>query len=306
MHGDTRRAIRTADTDDAQGRGATHARPAGPLHHRLPRPGERHLRPGQARVRPRLLRRGLRLRRGHLLRRATSSSRCRATSRCTASARASGSRGSWSPGGSSRACTMFVTGPLSFYAVRFLLGIAEAGFFPGMILYLSYWFPARERARAVGFFMSAIPISYAIGAPISGGIMSIFDGVAGPRGLAVAVPDRGDPRDRSRGIFVPVLPRRRPRARELAPATTRSAGWPSASRARSSVRLTHERHTLGEVLKDRRVLAFGLLYFCMVVNVYGHLVLGRRDRRPDRRPQRRRPGLRDRDPLHRGDRRARR
>jgi MFS family permease len=48
-----------------------------------------------------------------------------------------------------------------------------------MILYLSYWFPARERARAVGLFMSAIAISYAIGAPISGGIMSAFDGVAG-------------------------------------------------------------------------------------------------------------------------------
>ena len=53
------------------------------------------------------------------------------------------------------ACTMFVSGPASFYAVRFLLGMAEAGFFPGMILYLSYWFPARERARAVGLFMSA-------------------------------------------------------------------------------------------------------------------------------------------------------
>ena len=77
------------------------------------------------------------------------------------------------------ACTLFVTGPLGFYAVRFLLGMAEAGFFPGMILYLSYWFPARERARAVGFFMSAIAISYAIGAPLSGGIMSIFDGTAG-------------------------------------------------------------------------------------------------------------------------------
>ena len=77
------------------------------------------------------------------------------------------------------ACTLFVTGPVSFYAVRFLLGIAEAGFFPGMILYLSYWFPARERARAVGFFMSAIAISYAIGAPISGAIMSVFDGTAG-------------------------------------------------------------------------------------------------------------------------------
>src|SRR3954467_1140447 len=77
------------------------------------------------------------------------------------------------------ACTMLVQGPASFYLVRFLLGVAEAGFFPGMILSLSYWFPSRERARAIGFFMSAIAISYAIGAPISGGIMSAFDGVAG-------------------------------------------------------------------------------------------------------------------------------
>src|SRR4051812_11088100 len=77
------------------------------------------------------------------------------------------------------ACTALVQGPASFYLVRFLLGVAEAGFFPGMILYLSYWFPSRERAKAVGFFMSAIAISYAIGAPISGAIMSAFDGVAG-------------------------------------------------------------------------------------------------------------------------------
>src|ERR1700760_3865689 len=77
------------------------------------------------------------------------------------------------------ACMAFVTGPVGFYIVRFLLGMAEAGFFPGMILYLSYWFPARERAKAVGFFMSAIAISYAIGAPISGAVMSAFGGVAG-------------------------------------------------------------------------------------------------------------------------------
>src|SRR6476620_8940937 len=77
------------------------------------------------------------------------------------------------------ACTIFVQGPLSFYTVRFMLGIAEAGFFPGMILYLSFWYPARERARAVGVFMSAIAISYAIGAPISGGIMSALGGVGG-------------------------------------------------------------------------------------------------------------------------------
>src|SRR3954447_19896579 len=67
------------------------------------------------------------------------------------------------------ACMVFVQGELSFYLVRFLLGAAEAGVSPGMILSLSSWFPSRERARAVGFFMSAIAISYAIGAPLSGG-----------------------------------------------------------------------------------------------------------------------------------------
>src|SRR4051812_15217799 len=60
------------------------------------------------------------------------------------------------------ACMVFVSSSLSFYVVRFALGAAEAGFFPGIILYLSYWFPSRERAKAVAFFMSAIAISYAI------------------------------------------------------------------------------------------------------------------------------------------------
>src|SRR3954453_16026398 len=77
------------------------------------------------------------------------------------------------------ACMVFVRSPLSFYVVRFLLGCAEAGFFPGMILYLSYRFPSRERARGICFFMSASAIAYAIGAPLSGGIMSALGGVAG-------------------------------------------------------------------------------------------------------------------------------
>src|SRR6476661_398236 len=51
----------------------------------------------------------------------------------------------------------FVSGERSFYALRFLLGVAEAGFFPGIILYLTYWFPARERARIVALFMAAVP-----------------------------------------------------------------------------------------------------------------------------------------------------
>jgi MFS transporter, ACS family, tartrate transporter len=78
--------------------------------------------------------------------------------------------------------TMAVAGPWSFYVLRILLGVAEAGFFPGIILYLTAWFPSRQRARAVAFFMAASPITSMIGSPLSGGIMQGMDGVAGLQG----------------------------------------------------------------------------------------------------------------------------
>ena len=68
-------------------------------------------------------------------------------------------------------CTGFAQTAVHMYIVRFLLGIAEAGFFPGMILYLTYWFRQRERAQAVALFMAALPVSNVIGAPISGLIL---------------------------------------------------------------------------------------------------------------------------------------
>jgi ACS family tartrate transporter-like MFS transporter len=71
------------------------------------------------------------------------------------------------------AASAFAVGPTSFYVLRFLLGVAEAGFFPGIILYLSLWFPARQRAVAAAWFMAAVPISTAIGAPLSGAIMQL-------------------------------------------------------------------------------------------------------------------------------------
>jgi ACS family tartrate transporter-like MFS transporter len=67
----------------------------------------------------------------------------------------------------------FVTGPHSFYALRFLLGVAEAGFFPGIILDLSLWFPERFRAIAAAAFVAAAPLSTAIGSPISGALMEL-------------------------------------------------------------------------------------------------------------------------------------
>lgn len=74
-------------------------------------------------------------------------------------------------------CLMiFIRGPLSFYSMRFLLGAAEAGFFPGMILYMKRWFPANARARAVAWFMTANPLAGVIGSPISGSLLGLHGG----------------------------------------------------------------------------------------------------------------------------------
>ncbi|AJW43857.1 MFS transporter [Ralstonia mannitolilytica] len=70
----------------------------------------------------------------------------------------------------------FVQTPTQFYVMRFLLGLAEAGFYPGIILYLTYWYPSHRRARIVAMFMAAIPISGIFGNPLSGWIMSAFHG----------------------------------------------------------------------------------------------------------------------------------
>lgn len=71
-------------------------------------------------------------------------------------------------------CLMiFIRGPITFYSMRFLLGAAEAGFFPGMILYMKRWFPARARARAVAWFMTANPLAGVIGSPISGALLNL-------------------------------------------------------------------------------------------------------------------------------------
>src|SRR5665647_2586009 len=75
---------------------------------------------------------------------------------------------------------MFVRSASGFYTLRFLLGLAEAGFFPGIIYYLTRWFPARDRARTVAAFMTATLVAGVIGGPISGALLSLH----GAGGLA--------------------------------------------------------------------------------------------------------------------------
>jgi MFS family permease len=76
---------------------------------------------------------------------------------------------------------MFVTGDTMFYVLRFLLGVCEAGFFPGVLLYLTYWFPESRRAWATGLFQIGLPTANIIGGPLSGGLLEL-DGVAGLTG----------------------------------------------------------------------------------------------------------------------------
>jgi D-galactonate transporter len=80
------------------------------------------------------------------------------------------------------AATMFVNSAASFYLLRFLLGVAEAGFFPGIILYLTYWYPAERRGRATSLFLTAVAFAGIIGGPVSGWILHSMDGVNGWQG----------------------------------------------------------------------------------------------------------------------------
>ncbi|MGF6754225.1 MFS transporter [Paraburkholderia sp. GAS42] len=84
--------------------------------------------------------------------------------------------------GLASAATAFVTAPWQFYAIRLLLGMFEAGFFPGIILYLTYWYPSQRRGRVTGLFLFGMPITGVLGGPLSGTIMSGMEGLGGMHG----------------------------------------------------------------------------------------------------------------------------
>ncbi|MFL6718818.1 MAG: MFS transporter, partial [Burkholderiaceae bacterium] len=77
------------------------------------------------------------------------------------------------------ACFAFVSTPTTFYIMRFLLGAAEAGFAPGVILYITYWFPSKRRAKMLSIFFMAIPLANIVGGPLSGWILQTFADVHG-------------------------------------------------------------------------------------------------------------------------------
>jgi ACS family tartrate transporter-like MFS transporter len=161
---------------------------------------------------------------------------------------------------------MLVHTPGSFYLLRFLLGVAEAGFFPGIIFYLTSWYPARERARAYAWFLAAIPVCGVIGGPLSGALLGL-DGWLGLRGWQWLFLLEGIP---SVLVGVAVL--------WLLPDRPRDARWlPPAERAWLEERLASERGdrisphgaSLRRALADPVVWWLGLSYFLLVVALYG-------------------------------------
>ena len=161
---------------------------------------------------------------------------------------------------------MLVRGPASFYALRFLLGAAEAGFFPGIILYLTRWFPAEERAHAVAWFMTATALAGVVGAPLSGALLAL-DGVRGLAGWQWLFLLEGIPAV-ALGVAVPFyLPERPADARWLTPRerawlTDRVAADQALARARGH-------HQLGAAFRSGRVWLLGALYCCLIIALYG-------------------------------------
>jgi D-galactonate transporter len=164
------------------------------------------------------------------------------------------------------AAQAFVTGELSFTIVRLLLGIAEAGFFPGIIFYLTLWFPSAYRARIVGLFMFAIPISTVIGAPISGLILDL-EGIAGLHGWQWMFLLEGLPALLMAVAVWFYLTDRPGEARWLAADETTwlRARLDAERRNREAlVRLSWL-----QSLRDPRIIAFGFVYMAINIPQYG-------------------------------------
>ena len=165
------------------------------------------------------------------------------------------------------ACFMFVNGTTSFYILRVLLGITEAGFCPGVILFLTYWVPARHLNRARGIFYMGIALAGIIGNPLSGGLLEL-DGVAGLRGtqwmfmvegvLAITV-----------GVWAYFYLTDRPEQADWIDPAQREALCETLN-AENAAKVSGEGpRSVWAALANVRVWYFALIYFCIQIAVYG-------------------------------------
>ena len=160
--------------------------------------------------------------------------------------------------GAISACMAFIQGPTSFIIVRCLLGIAEAGFFPGVILYLTYWFPLEYRARIIAAFMVAIPVSLAVGAPLSTAILQM-DGIGGLKGWQWLFIIEGVPTVLFGLVFLTVMPDK-PRDAKWLSAEERSWLQNTIDSEHKAVAAVHGTSVL-RAFADPRLIALAFIYF---------------------------------------------
>ncbi len=155
------------------------------------------------------------------------------------------------------AATAFATGPWSFFGIRVLLGIAEAGLFPGLILYFHRWFPQRHRGRVVGWFLTGLPLATAIGGPLSTALLQL-DGVWGLRGWQWMFIGEGVPTVLIGLTVMWVLTERPSQAKWL---TEDERSWLEAELAREKQAVESVRtHSILSAMINPRVIAFTVIF----------------------------------------------
>jgi MFS transporter, ACS family, tartrate transporter len=163
-------------------------------------------------------------------------------------------------------CTAFVWDAQSFYVVRFFLGAAEAGLLPGVIVYLTRWFPARERAGIMGMFFLGLPLSFVIGAPISGALLGL-DGVWGLAGWKWLFLLEGLPTVILGFLCLRVLTNTPAEAQWLEP---EEREWlTNVIRAEAAERAAQAGTSFASALRSPAVWIYGVTYIGIVMGIYG-------------------------------------
>jgi ACS family tartrate transporter-like MFS transporter len=161
---------------------------------------------------------------------------------------------------------MFVKGPVTFYILRFLLGLAEAGFFPGMILYLTYWFPAEARGRAVARFMTATAIAGVIGGPVSGLLLKM-DRIAGLAGWQWLFLMEGLPAVVLGFVTLAYLPNSPKAATWL---SVEEREWIDTRLRAERVHVSQHGHvSLSGAIGSGRVWTLSFIYLSVIISFYG-------------------------------------
>ncbi len=159
--------------------------------------------------------------------------------------------------GMASAATAFVTGPWSFFTVRVLVGVAEAGLFPGLILYFHRWFPRRHRGRVVGWFLTGLPLATAIGGPLSTALLQL-DGVWGLHGWQWMFLGEGLP---TSAIGITVLWRLTERPSLAAWLTDQEKSWLEAELALEKHEVESVRvHSILSAMANPKVLIFTVIF----------------------------------------------